>query len=134
MTDKTFLEIPIIRVRDKISGKAHDVGSDEYDRLYLDEDGHIQYISLRTLKGTKDGAYYFTVDGYHNPVFTPCIRHVGKPLWDNYYFPMCDPAEYMRDELIGRIDDLQSEISEYEDDLEAAQDTIEELERRYCTR
>ena len=47
---------------------------------------------------------------------------------------MLDPAEYMRDELIGRIDDLQSEISEYEDDLETAQDTIEELERRYCTR
>ena len=131
MTDRTFLEIPIIRVRDKISGKVHDVGSDEYDRLYLDEDGHIQYISLRTLKGTKDGAYYFVADGYHHPTFTPIVKDYD---WRGYQFTMIDPAEYMRDELIGRIDDLQSELSGYEEDLEAAQDTIDDLERRYCTR
>ena len=130
MSDRTFLEIPIIRVRDKISGKIHGVGSDEDDRLYLDEDGHIQYMDMRVMKGTKDGTYYFVADGYHHPAFAPIIRDDD---WRDYQFQMCDPAEYMRDELIGRIEDLQSEISEYEDDLEDAQDAIEELERRYCT-
>ena len=133
MTDRTFLEIPIIRVRDKVSGKVHDVGSDEYDRLYLDEDGHIQYMDMKTMKGTKDGRYFFATE-LANPIFHPSVDHDKRPFWDVYRIIQYDPMEYARDELIGRIDDLQSELSEYEDELEHAQDTIEDLERRYCTR
>ena len=133
MNDRTFLEIPITRVRDKISGKVHDVGTSSGDRLYLDDLGRIQYIDTRTLKGTKDGAYYFVagLPGVH-PVFHP--NDGITPVWSRYKFNQYDPMEYVRDELIGRIEDLQSEISEYEDDLETAQDTIDDLERRYCTR
>lgn len=54
---------PIIRVRDKQTGKEHIVGENIHDALSITENGQLQYINYQCLDGTgDDGAYQF-VDG-----------------------------------------------------------------------
>lgn len=61
MYNPTYLKAVLIYVKDKKTGYIHIVGTDQHDRLYLDDDGHIQYFNLQNGCGTPD-EYDFVLD------------------------------------------------------------------------
>ena len=54
------IKTPAIYVRDYCTKCIHMVGTNEHDRLYLDDDGHIQYFNLQNGCGTP-GEYDFVL-------------------------------------------------------------------------
>ena len=52
--------VPIIKVRDKESGKVHIVGSNHHDRLIKGEHG-LEYLNIQCQDGTMDG-YEFALE------------------------------------------------------------------------
>lgn len=56
MYNPNYLKAILIFVRDKETGYIHIVGTDQHDRLYLDENGNIQYLNLQS-GGTTEGNY-----------------------------------------------------------------------------
>lgn len=66
MVDFDSFFLPAIYVKDKQSNIIHMVGTDSHDRLYLDENGNIQYSNLQNGGGTPDD-YSFVLDdeGYN---------------------------------------------------------------------
>lgn len=45
---------PIIKVKDKHSGREHILGTDTHDQLFIDDEtGGIQYLNLQNMCGTK---------------------------------------------------------------------------------
>lgn len=50
--------IPVIKVVDKTNGSIHIVGTDTHDKLYIDENGAMQYYNLQNGEGTR-GDYEF---------------------------------------------------------------------------
>ena len=61
MYNPTYLKAVLIYVRDKQTGYIHIVGTDQHDRLYLDDNGNIQYMNLHN-GGTTEGDYEFVLD------------------------------------------------------------------------
>lgn len=61
MYNPTYLQAILIYVRDKQTGYIHIVGTDQHDRLYLDDNGNIQYMNLQNC-GTTEGDYEFVLD------------------------------------------------------------------------
>ena len=61
MYNPTYLKAVLIYVKDKETGYIHIVGTDQHDRLYLDDDGNIQYMNLQN-GGTTEGDYEFVLD------------------------------------------------------------------------
>lgn len=61
MYNPNYLKAILIYVKDKETGYIHIVGTDQHDRLYLDDDGHIQYFNLQNGCGTPD-EYDFVLD------------------------------------------------------------------------
>lgn len=61
MYNPNYLKSILIYVRDKDAGYIHLVGTDQHDRLYLDENGNIQYLNLQN-GGTTEGDYEFVLD------------------------------------------------------------------------
>lgn len=55
------IKMPAIYVRDYCTKCIHMVGTNEHDRLYLDDDGYIQYFNLQNGCGTPD-EYDFVLD------------------------------------------------------------------------
>lgn len=53
--------LPALYVKDNSSDVIHMVGTDSHDRLYLDENGNIQYSNLQSGGGTPDD-YSFVLD------------------------------------------------------------------------
>ena len=54
------MRYPIIRVRDKLTGHEHIVGTDTHDTLYVGDDGGIHYYNLQNGEGTgRNGDYEF---------------------------------------------------------------------------
>ena len=54
------MRFPVIRVRDKLTGREHVVGSDTHDTLYVGDDGGIHYYNLQNGEGTgRNGDYEF---------------------------------------------------------------------------
>lgn len=69
MYKPTYMAMPIIRVTDSSDGTTHIVGTNKHDRLYLDEEGRIQYINIQCMAGTASSEYFFSVsDDGRNPV------------------------------------------------------------------
>lgn len=56
MYNPNYLKAILIYVKDKETGYIHIVGTDQHDRLYLDENGNIQYLNLQN-GGTTEGNY-----------------------------------------------------------------------------
>ncbi len=110
MIDK--IEVPIIRVKDS-KGRIHEAGTMDYDQLYIDSDGHIQYINTRTQEGTENGKYRF-IAAYHN----------GVTVIDTW-----DPLEYYSSTTNDVIYTLKSDLRDREEELEAAHDTIDDMAR-----
>lgn len=61
MYNPTYLKAVLIYVKDKETGYIHIVGTNQHDRLYLDDDGKIQYMNLQN-GGTTEGDYEFVLD------------------------------------------------------------------------
>lgn len=55
------IKMPAIYVRDYCTKCIHMVGTNEHDRLYLDDEGHIQYFNLQNGCGTPT-EYDFVLD------------------------------------------------------------------------
>lgn len=104
MYNATYLTLPVIFVYDKDLKDVHAVGTNQHDRLYLDEDGHIQYANLQNGEGTKFGTYKFVFDKkYHDAKNLPFtkeeIEEIGLTFYDAY-FDMVDLEKYASDTYI----------------------------------
>lgn len=55
------IKMPAIYVRDYCTKCIHMVGTNEHDRLYLDDEGHVQYLNLQNGCGTPT-EYDFVLD------------------------------------------------------------------------
>lgn len=105
------MRIPIIRVMDNFSGHIHIVGDDKHDRLYIDEDGQLQYINLQVCEGTKYDGYSFVIDEEgHNPHHNPFDDTNADADYADYYsMPMSSTApeilsEYVKNRLSDFVD------------------------------
>ncbi len=61
MYNPNYLKAILIYVKDKETGYIHIVGTKQHDRLYLDNDGNIQYMNLQN-GGTTEEDYEFVLD------------------------------------------------------------------------
>lgn len=58
---------PVIRIKDKHSGRVHIVGTDSHDTLYVGNDGQLHYSNLQNGDGSgADDRYGYIFDGEEN--------------------------------------------------------------------
>lgn len=53
MYNLTYLQAILIYVKDRQTGYIHIVGTDQHDRLYLDDSGNIQYMNLQSYSNNR---------------------------------------------------------------------------------
>ena len=114
MNNPAYLTMPIIRVVDVASGNTHIVGTDLHDRLYLDENGQIQYENIQCICGTRYGEYRFVSDNEgHEPVKNKITAEdVGDELWVNltdedlHSLEMVEPIDYAKETYEKKIREL----------------------------
>lgn len=111
MYNPNYLNAILIYVRDKDTGYIHIVGTDQHDRLYLDENGNIQYLNLQN-GGTTDGNYdyEFVLDeqghNQNNLTFTEEEQATyGLSNMDDYFNSM-DLETFMNSVARKRIQEL----------------------------
>lgn len=111
MYNPNYLKAILIYVRDKDTGYIHIVGTDQHDRLYLDDDGNIQYMNLQN-GGTTEGnyEYEFVLDeeghNQNNLTFTEEEQATyGLSNMDDYFNSM-DLEMYMDSVTKKRIQEL----------------------------
>jgi len=62
------MRFPIIKVRDKLTGREHVVGTDSHDTLFIDkETGGIHYYNLQNGEGTRGDYEFVGVDTEYDP-------------------------------------------------------------------
>lgn len=109
MYNPTYLQAILIYVRDKQTGYIHIVGTDQHDRLYLDDNGNIQYMNLQNC-GTTEGDYEFVLDeqGHNQNNLTYTKEEQEKYGLSNIddYFDSIDLETYMDLESKKRIQEL----------------------------
>lgn len=103
------MKMPAIYVRDYCTKCIHMVGTNEHDRLYLDDDGNIQYMNLQN-GGTTEEDYEFVLDeqghNQNNLTFTKEEQEkYGLSNMDDY-FNSLDLETYMELETKKRIQEL----------------------------
>ena len=69
------MRIPIIRVRDKVSGDVHILGTDQHDDLILDKGG-LSYYNLQNGDGTLDG-YEFVAKKYEDAPYDIVVEWIS---------------------------------------------------------
>nr|DAE60656.1 MAG TPA: hypothetical protein [Caudoviricetes sp.] len=109
MYNPNYLKAILIYVKDKETGYIHIVGTDQHDRLYLDDSGNIQYLNLQN-GGTTEGDYEFVLDkqghNQNNLTFTEEEQATyGLSNMDDY-FNSIDLELYMDLEAKKRIQEL----------------------------
>lgn len=111
MYNPNYLKAILIYVKDKETGYIHIVGTDQHDRLYLDDDGNIQYMNLQN-GGTTEGnyEYEFVLDeeghNQNNLTFTEEEQATyGLSNIDDYFNSM-DLEMYMDSVTKKRIQEL----------------------------
>lgn len=113
MLNSSYLAVPIICVRFNLTGGVHIVGTNQHDRLYLDENGQIQYENIQCMGGTKDGEYSFVTDLIgKDPVTNRYKEDEFRALTDDeiYEVQMEDPIDYARTYYVNRIIELDNRI------------------------
>lgn len=109
MYNPNYLKSILIYVRDKDTGYIHLVGTDQHDRLYLDENGNIQYLNLQN-GGTTEGDYEFVLDeqGHNQDNLTFTEEEQEKYGLSNIddYFNSMDLETFMDLEAKKRIQEL----------------------------
>lgn len=109
MYNPNYLKAILIYVKDKETGYIHIVGTDQHDRLYLDDDGNIQYMNLQN-GGTTEEDYEFVLDeqghNQNNLTFTKEEQEkYGLSNMDDY-FNSIELETYMDLEAKKRIQEL----------------------------
>lgn len=109
MYNPTYLKAILIYVKDKETGYIHVVGTKQHDRLYLDNDGNIQYMNLQN-GGTTEEDYEFVLDkqghNQNNLTFTKEEQEkYGLSNMDDY-FNSIELETYMDLEAKKRIQEL----------------------------
>lgn len=109
MYNPNYLKAIFIYVKDKETGYIHIVGTDQHDRLYLDDDGNIQYMNLQN-GGTTEEDYEFVLDeqghNQNNLTFTKEEQEkYGLSNMDDY-FNSIELETYMDLEAKKRIQEL----------------------------
>lgn len=111
MYNPTYLKAVLIYVKDKETGYIHIVGTDQHDRLYLDENGNIQYLNLQnggTTEGNYDYEFVLDEQGHNqdNLTFTKEEQATyGLSNMDDY-FNSIDLEMYMDSVTKKRIQEL----------------------------
>lgn len=109
MYNPTYLKAVLIYVKDKETGYIHIVGTDQHDRLYLDDNGNIQYMNLQN-GGTTEGDYEFVLDeqghNQNNLTFTEEEQATYGLSNMGDYFDSIDLETYMDLESKKRIQEL----------------------------
>ena len=109
MYNPNYLKAILIYVKDKETGYIHIVGTDQHDRLYLDDDGNIQYMNLKNC-GTTEGDYEFVLDeqGHNQNNLTYTKEEQEKYGLSNMddYLDSIDLETYMELETKKRIQEL----------------------------
>ena len=109
MYNPTYLKAVLIYVKDKETGYIHIVGADQHDRLYLDDDGNIQYMNLQN-GGTTECDYEFVLDeqGHNQSNLTLTKEEQEKYGLSNMddYFNSIDLELYIDLEAKKRIQEL----------------------------
>lgn len=109
MYNPNYLKAILIYVRDKQTGYIHIVGTDQHDRLYLDDNGNIQYMNLQNC-GTTECDYEFVLDeqGHNQNNLTYTKEEQEKYGLSNMddYFDSIDLETYMDLESKKRIQEL----------------------------
>jgi hypothetical protein len=107
--------LPIIFIKDRATGTIREVGSDVHDKLYLDQEGHIQYYNMQNGCSSEDGTYEFLIDeeghNHNNLPFTEEERI--DYLLDNTdcCFGMVESATYGINKMQNKIDSLEDMIT-----------------------
>lgn len=109
MYNPNYLKAILIYVKDKETGYIHIVGTKQHDRLYLDNDGNIQYMNLQN-GGTTEEDYEFVLDkqghNQNNLTFTKEEQEkYGLSNMDDY-FNSIGLETYMDLEAKKRIQEL----------------------------
>ena len=109
MYNHNYLKAILIYVKDKETGYIHIVGTNQHDRLYLDDDGNIQYMNLQN-GGTTEEDYEFVLDeqghNQNNLTFTKEEQEkYGLSNMDDY-FNSIELETYMDLEAKKRIQEL----------------------------
>lgn len=109
MYNPNYLKAILIYVKDKETGYIHIVGTKQHDRLYLDNDGNIQYMNLQN-GGTTEEDYEFVLDkqghNQNNLTFTKEEQEkYGLSNMDDY-FNSIELETYMDLEAKKRIQEL----------------------------
>lgn len=111
MYNPNYLNAILIYVRDKDTGYIHIVGTDQHDRLYLDENGNIQYLNLQnggTTEGNYDYEFVLDEQGHNqnNLTFTEEEQATyGLSNMDDYFNSM-DLETFMNSVARKRIQEL----------------------------
>lgn len=109
MYNPTYLKAVLIYVKDKETGYIHIVGTDQHDRLYLDDSGNIQYMNLQNGCTTEED-YEFVLDeqGHNQNNLTFTKEEQEKYGLSNMedYFNSIDLEMYMDLETKKRIEEL----------------------------
>lgn len=111
MYNPTYLKAVLIYVKDKETGYIHIVGTNQHDRLYLDDDGNIQYMNLQnggTTEGNYDYEFVLDEQGHNqdNLTFTEEEQATyGLSNMDDY-FKSIDLETFMDLEAHKRIQEL----------------------------
>lgn len=109
MYNPNYLKSILIYVRDKDTGYIHLVGTDQHDRLYLDENGNIQYLNLQN-GGSTEGDYEFVLDeqGHNQNDLTFTKEEQEKYGLSNMddYFNSMDLETFMNSVARKRIQEL----------------------------
>ena len=103
------IKMPAIYVRDYCTKCIHMVGTNQHDRLYLDDSGNIQYMNLQN-GGTTEEDYEFVLDeqghNQNNLTFTKEEQEkYGLSNMDDY-FNSIELETYMDLEAKKRIQEL----------------------------
>jgi hypothetical protein len=110
-TSNYIPKVPIIYVKEKSTEFIHVVGSEYFDRLYIDENGRLQYCDTETGGGTSNGNYEFVknIDGY-NPISSPIWSTItGSKVYEPYKVEMVDPFDYGLQKLASKLTEAREE-------------------------
>lgn len=75
MINFDYFCLPALYVKDNTSDIIHMVGTDSHDRLYLDENGNIQYSNLQSGGGTPDDYSFVLDEDGHNQSNLPFTKN-----------------------------------------------------------
>ena len=109
-TNNYVPKVPVIYVKEKSTEFIHVVGSESFDRLYIDRNGELHYCDIETRGSTNNGKYEFVKDMHgHNPISLPIQVFPSGFLVSDYKIEMVDPFDYGLQELGSKLTEAREE-------------------------